>query len=66
MAMALDELKDTDDTYKVDGYEYIVNKDFMEKAKSIKIDFLEVGFKIDSSIDLQSACSSCSTTGSCC
>jgi iron-sulfur cluster assembly protein len=64
--MALDELKDTDDVYKVDGFEYVVNKEFMEKAKSIKIDFLEVGFKIDSSIDLQSACSSCDTTGSCC
>jgi len=66
MAMALDELKDTDDVYKVDGFEYIVNKEFMEKAKPIKVDFLEVGFKIDSSIDLQSACSSCGTTGSCC
>jgi iron-sulfur cluster assembly protein len=66
MAMALDEPKDTDDVYKVDGFEYIVNKDFMEKAKPIKIDFREVGFKIDSGIDLQSACSSCSTTGSCC
>ena len=64
--MALDEPKDTDDVYKVDGFEYIINKDFMEKAKPIKIDFLEVGFKIDSSIELQSECGSCSTTGSCC
>jgi len=66
MAMALDEPKDTDNVYKVDGFEYIVNKEFMEKAKPIKIDFIEVGFKIDSNIELQSACGSCSTTGSCC
>lgn len=64
--MALDEPKDTDNVYAVNGFEFIVNKDFMEKAQPIKVDFHEIGFKIDSNIELKSACSSCGTTGTCC
>ncbi len=64
--MALDEPKDTDNVYDVDNFKYVVNKDFIDKAKPIKIDFNNYGFKITSKIDLNSGCSSCSTTGSCC
>ena len=35
LAMALDEPKDTDEVYEVNGYKYLVNKEFMEKAASI-------------------------------
>ena len=64
--MALDEPKDADNTYTVDNFQYIVNKDFMEKVKPIKVDFTAFGFKISSGLAVGSACSSCSTTGSCC
>ncbi|MBC8198546.1 MAG: hypothetical protein ISS67_00225 [Desulfobacterales bacterium] len=64
--MALDELKDTDNLYEVDGFKYIVDKEFMEKSKPIKVDFNHFGFKLTSGIDLGAGCSSCSTTGSCC
>ena len=64
--MALDEPKDTDNVYDVDNFKYVVNKDFIDKAKPIKVDFNNYGFKITSKIDLSSGCSSCSTTGSCC
>lgn len=64
--MALDEPKETDDVYDVDGFKYIVDKEFMQKASSIKVDFSEMGFKIDSGIDFGgSGCSSCGTTGTC-
>ncbi len=65
MAMALDEQKDTDDVFVVNNFQYIVDKDFMKKASPIKIDFLVTGFKVDSSIELNSVCSSCSTSKSC-
>jgi Fe-S cluster assembly iron-binding protein IscA len=64
--MALDEPKNTDDVYDIEGFKYIVNKEFMEKVKPIKIDFSGMGFKIDSGIDFGAECSSCGTKSSCC
>ena len=65
--MALDEPKDTDDSFEVDGFTYVVNQALLEKATPIKIDFSPMGFKLDCSIDFgASACGSCSTSGSCC
>ena len=67
MAMALDEPKDTDNVYDVNGCQFIVDKDFYEKAKPVTVDFLGYGFKISSGIDFGSAseCSSCSSDGGC-
>jgi iron-sulfur cluster assembly protein len=64
--MALDEPKASDEVYEVDGFKYIVDKTFMEKAKPIKVDFAMYGFKLDCGIDFGSGCGSCSTEGSCC
>ena len=67
--MALDEPNSNDKIHEIDGFKYIVNKDLLEKAQTIKVDFLEVGFKLTSNLDFDasaSACGSCSTTGSCC
>jgi iron-sulfur cluster assembly protein len=66
--MALDEPKDTDDVYEVEGFTYVVDKNFMEKVQPIKVDFHQYGFKVDCAIDFSAAggCSSCSTAGSCC
>lgn len=64
--MALDEPKDNDEKFDVDGFTYIVDKEFLAQAQPIKVDFLEVGFKVTSSLKLESACGSCSTSGSCC
>jgi len=66
LSMALDEPKDTDNKYTVDNFQYIVNKDFMEKVKPLKVDFTAFGFKVSSGVDFSAGCSSCSTTGSCC
>ncbi len=63
--MALDEPKDTDDVFNIDGFQYIVDKNFMGRARPIKIDFLVNGFQLDCSIDFGAACSSCSTAETC-
>jgi Fe-S cluster assembly iron-binding protein IscA len=64
--MALDEPRDNDEKYEVSGFTYLVDKDLLEKAKTIKVDFAMTGFKIDCAIDFGagSACGSCSS-GSC-
>ncbi len=64
--MALDEPKDNDNIYEIDGFKYLVDKDFMERAKPVKIDYLVNGFKLDCGIDLGAAgCTSCGTDGTC-
>jgi len=69
--MALDESKENDEIYEVEGYSYIVNKDLLEKASPIKVDFSNYGFRLDSAIDFSGGgCSGCGSTGdtseSCC
>ena len=66
MAMALDEQKDTDDVYDLDGYQYIVDKEFLKKATPIKVDFKEIGFSVTSNIELSSGCSGCGTSSDTC
>lgn len=66
--MALDEPNDNDKVYDIDGFKYIVNKDFLEKAQPIKVDFQEIGFKLTSSLVFEpsaGACGGCATSGSC-
>ncbi|MCP4719494.1 MAG: hypothetical protein GY860_08570 [Desulfobacteraceae bacterium] len=64
--MALDEPKDTDDSFDVKGLKFVVDKEFMEKAEVIKIDFTGMGFHLDSNMDLgASGCGGCSSDGSC-
>jgi iron-sulfur cluster assembly protein len=66
--MALDEPKENDSVFDVNGFQFIMEKEFCEKAQPVKIDFLGYGFKIDSSIEFDagaSTCGSCSTTGTC-
>jgi hypothetical protein len=64
--MALDEPANGDTEVAVDGFKFIVNTEFLEKAKPIKVDFHMYGFKLDCALDFGAGCSSCSTTGSCC
>jgi iron-sulfur cluster assembly protein len=62
--MALDEPKETDNVYDVNGFQFIMDKDFDEKARPVTVDFLGYGFKISSGIDFGPA-ASCSGCGSC-
>ena len=67
LAMALDEPKDTDNVHDVNGFQFIMDQDFFEKAKPVKVDFLGYGFSISSSIEFgQSGCSSCGTASNSC
>ena len=50
--MALDEPKDTDNVFNVNGFQFILDKDFLEKVKPVKVDFMGYGFRISSSLQL--------------
>lgn len=66
--MALDEPRDTDDVYKIDGFEYIIDKGLLERAKPVKIDFQGMGFKLDCGIDFgpASGCAGCGSASDTC
>lgn len=60
--MALDEPNELDQEFEIDGFKYVVNKEFLEKATPIKIDFHMYGFKLDCGMDFGAGgCSGCGT-----
>ena len=68
LGMALDELKDDDETFDNDGVTFLVNKDLYEQVKPIKVDFIEsplgARFHVISKLSMQKSeggsCGSCS------
>lgn len=64
--MALDEPNDNDREFDVSGFKYIVNKEFLERAQPIKVDFHMYGFKLDCGMEFSAAggCSGCGTSAS--
>ena len=63
--MALDEPRETDEVFDIDGFTYIVDKIFMNEAKPVKVDFIDYGFKLTSSIKFDNACGGCGSDTSC-
>ena len=60
--MALDESNENDEVFDIDGFSYIVNKNLLEKATPIKVDFSNYGFRLDCSIDFgPGGCGGCAS-----
>ena len=59
LVMGLDEPKDTDHIFEVDGFKFLVDKELMKDAGSIKVDFSEFGFQFDCGLEFEEACSAC-------
>ncbi len=64
--MALDEKKEDDAGFTHGGVEYIMEKTLFEKASPVEVDHSGMGFVLNSSLELNSGCSSCGSSGSCC
>ena len=64
-AMTLDELKDTDDVFDIDGFQFVVDKEFLKEAAPITVDFAHFGFQIDCAIEFEEGCSGCGTSSAC-
>jgi len=65
LAMVLDELKDTDEVFDIDGFQFVVDKELLKEAAPIKVDFAHFGFQIDCAIEFQEGCSGCGTSSAC-
>ncbi len=68
--MVMDQERPNDESYNIGDFTFLVDRDFMEKVKPIKVDFKDVGFSITANIDLSQAggdgCTGCGSTSSCC
>jgi Fe-S cluster assembly iron-binding protein IscA len=66
--MALDEPKDTDDVFKVNGFTMLVDKDLHQKTDDITVDYrfmgMGVGFTVDSKVPVGGG-GGCSSSCSC-
>ncbi|MFH2092741.1 MAG: IscA/HesB family protein [Pseudomonadota bacterium] len=66
LAMALDEIKETDSVFTCDGVDYIMETTLLTQAQPVEVDYSGTGFKLNSNLDPGSGCSSCGSGGSCC
>jgi Fe-S cluster assembly iron-binding protein IscA len=66
--MVLDEPKETDDVYKINGFTLLVDKELHEKTKDITVDYVSYGmgsgFRVASEIPVSTG-GGCSSSCSC-
>lgn len=66
--MVLDEPKDSDNVFQVNGFTMLVDKDLMEKTKEITVDYVNyamgAGFKLSSALPVGGG-GGCGSTCSC-
>ncbi|CCO22567.1 HesB/YadR/YfhF-family protein (fragment) [Maridesulfovibrio hydrothermalis AM13 = DSM 14728] len=65
MALALDESKDSDESFEVEGFTFLLDKELNEQGSPFRVDLSYTGFVIDSKMEMGAGgeCGSCS--GSC-
>ena len=61
--MALDEPKETDSVFDINGFQFIIDKDLLIEARPIKVDFAHFGFQLDCALKFDNGCTACSTCG---
>ena len=60
LALDVDEIKNTDTVFDIDGFQFIIDEDLLIEAKPIKIDYnTRSGFQFDSSLEFEDGCSLC-------
>ena len=67
LAMAVDNKQESDQTFTFSGVEYLIEKELLEKAHPVEIDFAVNGFKISSSLKFEGGgCAGCGSSSNCC
>ncbi len=64
--MALDGSKDSDEIFEIGNQPYVIDKELLAEATHVKIDFTDMGFKIDTNMVMpESGCDGCGSAGTC-
>jgi len=67
LAMDVDEPKDTDTVFDIDGFQFIVDEDFMVEAAPIEVDYnTRSGFQFDCGLEFEDECTAYETSSCCC
>lgn len=68
--MVLDEPKDSDDSFQVDGLTYLIDKDLSVQSGDVKVDFVDngwqQGFMLSSAKPIMSSGGGCGSTSCSC
>lgn len=60
LALDVDEIKDTDSGFEIDGFQFIVDEDLLREAVPIKVDYnTRSGFQFDCELEFEDECSVC-------
>jgi len=60
LALDVDEIKDTDAVFNIDGFQFTIDKDFLREAEPIMIDYnTRSGFQFASSLEFEDGCAAC-------
>ena len=60
LALDVDEIRDTDTVFEIDGFQFIIDEDLLGEAVPIKVDYnARSGFQFDSSLEFEDECSAC-------
>ena len=60
LALDVDEIRDTDTAFEIDGFQFIVDEDLLKEAVPIKVDYnTRSGFQFDCSLEFEDECSAC-------
>jgi hypothetical protein len=49
--MALDEPKDSDAVFEVDGFTYLIDRRLLDEVRPVTVDFTTFGFRISANFD---------------
>ena len=63
--MVLDEPKDTDTVFDINGFQFIIDEGLLIEAKPIKVDFAHFGFQLDCALQFDEECTACPTSRAC-
>lgn len=65
LALALDQPKDTDNVFEQEGYSFCINKELLDQAQFVKVDFSDIGFVIQSGLQFSASSSGCGGCSGC-
>jgi iron-sulfur cluster assembly protein len=63
--MAFDEKRQSDKEFKINGLEFVVDKELLKHAHPIHVDFTGANFEVSTSLKIGTGCGGCEGSGSC-
>jgi len=65
LVVGMDEQRDGDRVFEVDGLTYVVEHGFFEQIKPVTLDFRNNAFTVRAAVSFGEGCSGCGSAGSC-